>query len=1003
MPVSVVCDSSAVTAAIRDSLATSASNGGCSKSGDDSQTLQNKLVASAKRVLLTKIEYEEVNNYSQAVLDTLKSKYIVLKPSGSGKLNHSAATGDVNNKDANHSTPSGPRDPNQLPQPKKILFPRQNVQIGWKSFGRKWQVGAGMMNVGNTCYLNSTLQALFHVPAMANWLMSDSAHREKCEDENGSQGGCIICAMSRTLISSQTSQSHIRPYLVYTKLRLVCKHLIMGRQEDAHEFLRYLVEAMEKSYLARFRNSKELDQYSKETTPLNQILGGYLKSAVRCLACGHVSTTFQHFQDLLLDIRKANTIEEALDLYFARERLEDMGYKCEACKKKVSATKQFSLERAPISLCIQLKRFSMMGSKLNKHVAIRPRLDLSPYASKTNKENLTYKLVAMVTHLGASQHCGHYTAIGLTDTGTYYQFDDSYVRSISLQNVLNTNAYIIFYELDDSHENRQTSTQVSRGSNENSLKDSGSKLNFQTGSNENSFQRQNSATSSTNNGNSMSLNSKIISKLEANQQVTLIGPQLPNKMIQRNPPSSTVATSSESTSIVNGGIKLVSSPSNTKLTNGYVSNTASSNGFQSPSNQKGNNQPLNSKLMIHFKNGNSSTNSKSNSINSNNNKLQSPDGSKFQTNSSKTADRFEYNRSSSYDREQSNGNRSTLPSMPKLEESSPKEKSSSPPSGSNNLQTASKSNGIDKPTTNGFVKSPVTGSSSKNNIKSLVPYESDDESDQSNDELPTDKDCTPSTTFKSNQKRSYESDNESTSSSSSSDCTPPPPKISLTPPSTPIVKTKAGLWQVTDIAETKSKNSNHNTNAGSSTSCNGDWKNPFSSATPSTFSGNYMKSNDKFNEKDKKFNKKTNESDNGKSPNGTVQHLLKFSHRGYGAPVLSWNGQKPTIEKEVIEEIRQERKRDLQDEEENDMDRGRQKKVKCNNGFVGRDNPGYNPFQEHQNHQNQHRRWNSGSYRPYRPNNHHRNHNFRRHNFHKKPHHQRNGGGSNGFHHRRDS
>lgn len=170
---------------------------------------------------------------------------------------------------------------------------------------------------------------------MANWLMSDSAHREKCEDENGSQGGCIICAMSRTLISSQTSQSHIRPYLVYTKLRLVCKHLIMGRQEDAHEFLRYLVEAMEKSYLARFRNSKELDQYSKETTPLNQILGGYLKSAVRCLACGHVSTTFQHFQDLLLDIRKANTIEEALDLYFARERLEDMGYKCEACKKKV--------------------------------------------------------------------------------------------------------------------------------------------------------------------------------------------------------------------------------------------------------------------------------------------------------------------------------------------------------------------------------------------------------------------------------------------------------------------------------------------------------------------------------------------------------------------------------------------------------------------------------------------------------------------------------------------
>lgn len=223
--------------------------------------------------------------------------------------------------------------PNELPAPKRILYPRENVRIGWKANGRKWDVGVGMMNVGNTCYLNSTLQALFHVPAMANWLMSDVDHIKRCESTDS---GCIICAMAKTLQASQTNQSAIRPYFVYSKLKSICKHLVMGRQEDAHEFLRYLVEAMEKSYLSRFRNFKELDQYSKETTPLNQILGGYLKSSVRCLACNHVSVTFQHFQDLLLDIRKADTVDEAMEGYFSRERLEDMGYKCEACKKKVS-------------------------------------------------------------------------------------------------------------------------------------------------------------------------------------------------------------------------------------------------------------------------------------------------------------------------------------------------------------------------------------------------------------------------------------------------------------------------------------------------------------------------------------------------------------------------------------------------------------------------------------------------------------------------------------------
>lgn len=42
------------------------------------------------------------------------------------------------------------------------------------------------------------------------------------------------------------------------------------------------------------------------------------------------------FQDLLLDIRKHSTLDEALDSFFSRERLEDLGYKCEACNKKVS-------------------------------------------------------------------------------------------------------------------------------------------------------------------------------------------------------------------------------------------------------------------------------------------------------------------------------------------------------------------------------------------------------------------------------------------------------------------------------------------------------------------------------------------------------------------------------------------------------------------------------------------------------------------------------------------
>lgn len=257
--------------------------------------------------------------------------------------------------------------------------------------------------------------------------------------------------MAQTLLNSQR-QGSITPSLITNRLHNICKHLTLGRQEDAHEFLRYLVEQMEKSYLNRFKGLpwfKDLDQYSKETTPLNQILGGYLRSTVNCLACKYESITFQHFEDLQLDISRVATLNEALGGYFARENLEECGYKCESCKKKVSATKRFSLERAPVVLCIQLKRFNVMGGKLGKQIQISQNLNLEKHLAKSNdpNQNCYYKLVSMVTHLGGSASGGHYTAIGLAPNGQYYQFDDSYVNQIPTENVLKTNAYLLFYEL----------------------------------------------------------------------------------------------------------------------------------------------------------------------------------------------------------------------------------------------------------------------------------------------------------------------------------------------------------------------------------------------------------------------------------------------------------------------------------------------------------------------------------------------------------------------------
>ena len=149
--------------------------------------------------------------------------------------------------------------------------------------------------------------------------------------------------------------------------------------------------------------------------------------------------------------RQADNIDAALSGYFRRENLgqgENM-YKCEKCHQKVPATKQYKIERPPQVLCVQLKRFNMMGGKNGRPVTLSRKLNVSNHVrwAKQRQIPIEYKLVSMINHVGPSPNCGHYTSIAEGANGTFYRFDDASVSPTSLQNALNTSAYVIFYEM----------------------------------------------------------------------------------------------------------------------------------------------------------------------------------------------------------------------------------------------------------------------------------------------------------------------------------------------------------------------------------------------------------------------------------------------------------------------------------------------------------------------------------------------------------------------------
>lgn len=73
--------------------------------------------------------------------------------------------------------------------PQKVLFPAERLNLKWHQMHR---IGAGLQNLGNTCFLNSALQCLTYTAPLANYMMSRE-HSKTCKNECVSSPSHLSC------------------------------------------------------------------------------------------------------------------------------------------------------------------------------------------------------------------------------------------------------------------------------------------------------------------------------------------------------------------------------------------------------------------------------------------------------------------------------------------------------------------------------------------------------------------------------------------------------------------------------------------------------------------------------------------------------------------------------------------------------------------------------------------------------------------------------------------
>ena len=348
----------------------------------------------------------------------------------------------------------------------------------------------GLSNLGNTCFLNTSLQCLSHITDLREYIMNEedeylpllnNRFREISTLQDSNESWNVVDIIRNQLVLTKeyiklikamwTSKSPIIAPKSFHRILQKADNRFQGYdQHDAQEslalILDYLHEGLkyDAKLLCNGTAENDVDKlivesnkyFNKELKEKYSIIvenffGQFINKIVSLENNRNkmVSKTFEMFNMLNIPIHGI-TLDESLSVYFGKEILETKYFE-EKSKKHINVYRQIKLMRVPKYLVLVLKRFTNSLTKNNNSVTFPiDSLDLSDHAEGYDKYESQLGLVSVGCHRG-SINGGHYFSICRHVNDKWYVFDDDSSIEFDIDNERNKNilftcGYILIYQ-----------------------------------------------------------------------------------------------------------------------------------------------------------------------------------------------------------------------------------------------------------------------------------------------------------------------------------------------------------------------------------------------------------------------------------------------------------------------------------------------------------------------------------------------------------------------------